>query len=238
MGLSELSLRTGLDKATTFRVARTLLEFGCLRQDPATRHYWLGIGVLDLGFAYLNSLDVREHALQAMRLLARELQEPVSLSILDGMETVYIERVRAGRLQMSLNLQVGSRLPAHSTAAGKVLLAWLPASESRALLTREPLARVTEFTLTDPKVLERELSRVREMGYAVSEQETVVGLCGIAVPIRDRGGSVTAALSTSAMLSRATRAEMEASTLPALISAADSISARIGWSGGLTFAPD
>src|SRR5437764_14557142 len=110
IGLSELALSAGLDKATTYRLAQTLVTLGCLDQDPVRREYQVSIRVLDFGFAYLNNLDVRLRALPHMQALSRELGYAVSLSALDGADVVYLEHLRAAPLRVAVAVPGASRL--------------------------------------------------------------------------------------------------------------------------------
>ena len=189
LGLSELAKLADLDKATTHRLARILTDLGCLQQDAETKRYRLGVRVLDLGFAYLSSVDVRELALPHMQALARGFDGSVSLSILDGTEIVYIERLRPKPFSVSVQVHVGSRSPAYCTAMGKALLAALPRRERDRLLGRMKLEPLTPHTLTDPEALARQLDQVLRRGFAVNDEEHALGLRSVAAAIRERSGA-------------------------------------------------
>ena len=112
LGLSELAATSGMDKATTYRLAQTLVDTGFLTQDAATRSYSLALKILDLGFATLASMDVRTLALPYMRELADQFDgASVSLTVLDGADVLYIERISQRRISMNVDVQVGSRAP-------------------------------------------------------------------------------------------------------------------------------
>lgn len=228
LGLSELSKRTELDKATTHRLARTLTERGYLRQDPETKRYRLGVGVLDLGFAYLASVDVRELALPHMQALARDFDGSVSLSILDGTDVVYIERLRPKPFQVGVEVHIGTRSPAYCTAMGKALLACLPPRERERLLDRITLERMTPRTITDRRVLARQLDEIPRRGFAVNDEEHAVGLRSVAAPIRDRTGAGVAALNV-AVSSLVARQELESRIAPRVVDAAAAVSTELGW---------
>jgi IclR family pca regulon transcriptional regulator len=230
LGLSELTARAGFDKATTHRLARTLLSFGFLIQEADSRRYRLGMRVLDLGFAYLSGLDVREQALPFMHVLVREFSESVSLSILDGPDVVYIERLRAGNLRVGIEVHVGSRIPAHCSAMGKAILAWLPTDQVRQILSARPLVAFTPHTITSMSRLERELDDVRARGFAINDEEITLGLRATAVAIHDRAGVPIAALNAAVATARVSRAELESRVAPRVAECAAAVSAQLGFS--------
>ena len=133
MGVSELARELDLNRSTAHRYISTLAHLGYLTQAPVTKRYRLGPKVLDLGFAAINSMDVREIAAPHLRALSDETGCTVNLAILDGADVVYIERCRTarpGQREIDLNLHVGSRLPAYCTALGKAIVAFCPRSTS------------------------------------------------------------------------------------------------------------
>ena len=143
LGVSELSRALDLSRSTTHRDIVTLTSLGYLRQDADSRRYRLGPRVLDLGFAALNSMGMRELSVAHLQRLSDETGFTVNMAILDGIDVVYIERCRtsrSGQREIDLNLHVGSRLPAYCTALGKALLAHVPKPGLDELLSRMVLA--------------------------------------------------------------------------------------------------
>ena len=228
LGLSELAKRAEIDKATTHRLARTLTELGFLEQDAETKRYRLGVHVLDLGFAYLSSVDVRELALPHMQALARDFDGSVSLSILDGTEIVYIERLRPKPFSVSVQVHVGSRSPVYCTAMGKAFLACLPRRERDRILGGITLEPLTPHTITDSRALARVLDQVERRGYAINDEEHALGLRSAAAAIRDRSGAPVAALNV-AVSSLVSRQEVESRIAPRVVEAAAVVSAQLGW---------
>lgn len=229
LGLSELAQLAHLDKATVHRLARTLVEARYLTQDPATRAYGLGLKVLDLGFAMLAALDVRQLALPYMRSLTADFDHgSVSLSVLDGRDAVYIERFSQRRISVNVEVQVGSRIPAHCSSMGKVLLAALPVAESRALIRERPLEAWTPKTITSVTRLESELKQVRAQGYAVNDEETALGLRSVAAVIRGASGRPAAALNVATSAAEISVEEIVAEVAPAVVAAAASLSRHLG----------
>ena len=129
IGVSELSRDLGLSRSTTHRYIATLTALGYLQQDADSKRYRLGPRVLDLGFAAIDAMDIRDLSVPHLQQLCDATGFTVNLAILDGIDVVYIERCRtshAGQRAIDLNLHVGSRLPAYCTAMGKALLAFVP----------------------------------------------------------------------------------------------------------------
>ncbi|HWY90497.1 MAG TPA: IclR family transcriptional regulator [Solirubrobacteraceae bacterium] len=231
MGIAEMSSELGMARPTTHRYARTLVALGYLEQD-ARRKYRLGVRVVDLGIAAMNSTGLREHARPFLEELRLQTSCSASLARLDGMDILYLERVRSlrrGEQRVELEAQPGSRLPAWSTALGKVLLAHTPEPERRRLLASVKLVRCTPNTITSKRALRHELDRVLVAGFAVDDEESAAGLCSIAVPVRDQGREVVAAVGLSAPSSSVALAGMVDAQMPHLIATADRISARLGY---------
>nr|WP_094851173.1 IclR family transcriptional regulator [Bordetella genomosp. 10] len=217
MTLSEVAARTGLTRAGARRILLTLEHLGYVRVDD--RRFTLTPRILDLGYAYLSATPLWNLALPYMEAVAQATRESCSVAVLDGADIVYILRLAAHKV-MSINLSVGSRLPAWVTSMGRVLLAGLGDEELDRLLADTPRAAYTSETVTDAGALKRVIAQVREQGYACVERELEPGLQSVAVPVTDRAGKVIAAMNVSGHASRYTREEMLAAFLPPLREAA------------------
>jgi IclR family pca regulon transcriptional regulator len=231
LGSSELAREIGLTRSTAHRYVASLAMLGYLQQDPLTRKYRLGPRVLDLGFAAINSMEIREISVPHLQQLSDETGHTVNMAILDGTDIVYVERcrsARAGQRDIDLNLHVGSRLPAYCTSMGKVLLAFLPEDARIALLGQIELSPRGPNTLTALGSLEDELARVRADGLAINNEELAYGLRSIAVPVRLRTGETAAAINLAAHRSMVSMEDLVARLSPALKRTAGQISARIG----------
>ena len=151
LGVSELAREVGLSRSTAHRYIATLAALGYLDQDVVTRKYRLGLRVLDLGFAAINSMELRQISAPHLQRLSDETGHTVNMAILDGPDIVYVERCRSaqrGQREIDLDLHVGSRLPAYCTSMGKVLLAHLPTDRRDALLGDVRLSQRGPNTLT------------------------------------------------------------------------------------------
>ena len=164
---------------------------------PGTRRFRLTLACLDLGFNASARSDLRALARPLLRGLVGERIEAASVGVLDGASVVYVERIQAGLARLGVDVRIGSRVPVHSSAIGQAILAYMPETVQRAVLEGAPRERLTERTLTDlPALLER-LGTVRAAGFAVSDQETVMGLRVLAAPVRDADGVPVAGLSVA-----------------------------------------
>jgi IclR family pca regulon transcriptional regulator len=233
LGISELARSLGLNRATTHRYVATLAALGYLEQDVSSRKYRLGPRVVDLGLAAIDSMELREISAPHLRELSDQSGHTVNMAILDGVDIVYIERVRStrpGQREIDLNLHIGSRLPAYCTSLGKVLLAYLPPEELRRVLSETTLARRGPNTITDRAALLKELAAVREAGLAVNNEELAYGLRSIAVPVRSQAGEVVAAINLAAHRSMVSSVDDLTARLGSLLErTANEISGRIGY---------
>lgn len=230
LGISELAGELGLTRSTTHRYVTTLSTLGFLEQDAATRKYRLGPRVLDLGFATLGSLELREIAAPHLRCLTETTGHTSNLAIRDGTDVILIDRVRGrpGRYHhLEFSLHIGSRLPAYCSATGKILLAYLPGRDLDQLLDGLDLEQRGPRTLTGKGALRAELERVRRCGIAVNDEELDSALRSIAAPVRTRSGEVIAAVNLVFARSPETIGELVARLGPAVQSTARQISARV-----------
>ena len=192
-GVSEIAQTTGLHKATAHRITMTLTNSGFLERAADGDKFRLGLPVVALGLGALRRLDVRRAAQPHMQKLVDKFQEICALGVFDRGQVLYVEVVHSSH-SLTIAAQVGRHLPAHCTASGKVLLAFLPPEVVEPVLSL-PLAAFTEKTITSPDQLREELQVVQKRGYAIADEELEVGIWAISVPVRDLGGNVIAAMS-------------------------------------------
>lgn len=210
-GVGELSRELGLHKSTISRLMSTLEQGGLLARNPETHRYRLGIDLIGLAAQVVGYMDVREVAHPFLRSLADECQESVNLVVLDvppehserDAHVVNIEQFVPPARRVTNIGRVGRRMPPHCTAAGQVLLAYLPPASLQEILP-EHLEVFTPHTIADRVRLDRELDAVRRQGYAVVQEELEKGLNALAAPIHDHRGRVVAAVSISGPAYRVT----------------------------------
>lgn len=232
--LSEVARRAGLSRAVARRLLLTLQHLGYV--GSRGRDFFLTPRVLELGYSYVASLGLGELAQQSMEKLSRRVGESCSMAVLDGYDIVYVLRVPVRRV-MSVALGVGARLPAFATSMGRVMLADMDAKALAGWLRGVKFQAFTPQTLRTARALQRELSRVREQGYAVVARELEPGLCSIAVPVHAADGEVAAAMNVGMPFTEEAPQRAVHDVLPALREAQVAIEqaiARGGWRPHLT----
>ena len=226
LGVTELADRLGLHKSTVHRFLVNLETGGLVERNPRTARYRLGLRLFELGGLVLQQLNLWDEALPFLEGLVRDTGETGHLAVLDGGEAIYIEKVEARRA-LRIPSAVGRGYPAHATNLGKVLLAYLPPEEVRAIVEERGLAAYTSNTITDLARLEAELVRIRSRGYAVDNEEYDEGLRCIGAPIQDHTGHVVAALGIGGPVTRVTPGRVgELAEL--VMAAAKGLSRRLG----------
>jgi IclR family pca regulon transcriptional regulator len=201
MTLSDVARATNLPKPTARRVLHTLVDLGYAETDG--RLFQLTPAVLSIAAAYLGS-DLVSTVLQpACERINKATGESCFVTVLDGQDIVFIAHA-SSRFPIGLVSSVGMRMPAFSTAAGRVMLGMLPDSELDQRLKSLRLKEATKFTLTDKSKLRSAILRGRSDGYCMTKQEAQIGYCGVAVPLRRVTGSPVGAISISALADRCT----------------------------------
>lgn len=228
VSVTEVAGATGLDYSTAYRLVATLLELGYLEREQATKRYRVGAGVLHLGYAYVRTRGLHQAALPIMQDLAASTGETVNLSVRDGLEMVLIDACES-RHVLSTRTTIGGRYPLHCTASGKVVLAGLPKTEVDAILAELPLRQLTERTIRSRRALLADVAEVRRQGYAVNDEEHVVGLVAIAAPVRDHTGSTVGALDIAVPTARITAQRPLSSFVPAVLDGAARVSSALGF---------
>jgi len=226
IGISDLAKRLGLAKSTVHRLASTLLEQGMLEQNAGDGKYHLGLALFELGTLVRRKMDFTVEARPYLRTLAERTGETVHLAILDHDSVLYII-THESKQALRMGSKVGTRVPVHSTAVGKTLLAFQPEAEIARIIARG-LPASAPSTIVDPRVLQRELAQVRARDYAVDDEESEVGLRSIAAPVRSHSGNVIAAISIAGPVHRMTK-KMLLGWVKELADAAAAVSQRLGW---------
>src|ERR1700732_3774650 len=220
--ISQLSIKTGLSRAAVRRCLYTLSKLGFAGSDDS-RHFFLQPRILSLGHSYISSMPLAASAQPVMRHLSEILHESCSIATLDGVDVVYVARANVTRI-MSIDLVVGSRLPAFCTSMGRVLLANLPPAELESFFERVRFTSFTERTISSAEKLRQALRLVLRNGYSLVDQELEIGLRSMAVPIRNPNGKVVAALKVGGHGQRLSVQELQNRFLPQLQAAAQELS--------------
>lgn len=228
--LKDLARTTGLHTSTAHRILNDLV-IGRYVERVDSGLYQLGMRLLELGSLVKGRLNVREAAIDAMRALHALTGQTVNLSVQQGDEIVYIDRAWSERSGMQVVRAIGGRAPLHLTSNGKLFLSSLDVRQLRAYATRTGLAGGTGNSIKSLEALERELSLVRQLGYARDNEELEMGVRCIAAGIYDDTGKLVAGLSISAPSSR-----LQDAWIPQLVSTAGTISEALGYETGATSA--
>jgi DNA-binding IclR family transcriptional regulator len=225
-GVTEVAAELGVHKSTAFRLIAALENGSLIEQDGERGKYHLGRGVLRLAAATAARLELPTESRPVCRRLAAELGEAVDVGILDSGEATSILQEYAPSAITGRNW-LGQRTPLHATASGKMLLACTDAVTLKEVLASE-LHRYTPQTVVEPTVLEAELAKVRERGWASTAEELEIGLNAVAAPIYDGTGEVVAAVGVSGPSYRLT-VESFPAVAAHLVEGAREISARLGY---------
>ncbi len=226
--LAELAVATGLSRPAVRRILLTLQRLGYVRARGS--RWSMTPRVLSIGQHYSASHGMIEIAQPRLLGLAEETGESASLAELDGREVVYVARVPVRRI-MSINVSIGTRVPAHATSMGRVLLAWAPPALVDEVVAAG-LEPYTARTITDEVEFRRALQAVGEQGWALVAEELEEGLLSVSAPVRDASGAVVGALASSTSSGRSDVDKLRQEVVPKVVDAAARISTDLGYRGG------
>lgn len=225
LSLPEITAELGASKPTVFRMCQRLEAAGYLEREPGGRRFRIGPSLVRLGMlaVRVGGANVERHAI--LEALVAAIGETCNCTMLAGSEVYYLDRVET-RWPLRMHLEPGSRVPVHCTASGKLFLANLEPAARDALIGHLRLEPHTPSTITSRKALVAALEAIRVRDYSIDDEEFLVGLIAIAVPVRDRAGKVVAALACHAPLARMSIDDAER-LLPRLRAAARKLSATL-----------
>lgn len=201
MTLAALMQASGLPKASLYRTLTLFEEARLLVREPNGHAYSPGPRLARFGLEILRHDTVAGVRRTILRRLVDDVGETCNLAMLRKGELLYLERVEAD-WPLRLHLPVGTALPAHCSASGKLLLAFKPAAERSQLVQSMPLTRFTDRTICDRQLLAAELDRIAANGYALDNEEFVLGVACVAVPVKLIDGDVVAAVAVHAATAR------------------------------------
>jgi IclR family pca regulon transcriptional regulator len=214
LSIAEAASATGLDRATARRCLLTLHHDGYADYDG--KFFTLTHRALRLGMSAMAALPLPQIVQPWLDQLSEQIGQSCSVCVLDGTEITYVARA-AQRRVMSIGLMPGSRLPAHCTSMGRVLLAALPEADALARIEASDLSPRTPHSLTAPQEIMENLRSIRAKGYALIDQEVELGLRALAVPLTDSRGAVVAALNTGMAATQSSHQAVVDAYLPALL---------------------
>ena len=224
--LSEIALLTNLSPSTVLRLLSILARYGYIERSPDTDRFRIGVGMFERGSIYIQTTRIEAEATEALETLARESNQTASLAVLDRTEIVHIAVTQPPRA-IRYYAPMGQREMAHCTGLGKVLLAALTDEALEDVVAQRGLPGRTDRTITTFPALRAHLAQVRAQGYAVDNEESMLGLKCVAAAVRDDRNRVVAAISASGQ-----SAEFDDAAMPGLVmavkKAAGTVSARLG----------
>lgn len=205
--ITEISEKMDLHKSTVHSLLSTLREYSYIDQNPEDGKYRLGLKLAERGNLVISNIDIRKAAHKFLLDLAAKTGQTVHLGILDGREGVYIDKVE-GEQAIIRYSRLGRRLPLHSTAIGKVLLAYQEPQEIERLLQGYSYQQQTASTISNEAVFRKELEKIQQQGFAIDNEENEQGVQCAAVPIFKGKNKVLAAISISTLVSRVSNEEL------------------------------
>ncbi|HHY42106.1 MAG TPA: IclR family transcriptional regulator [Thermoanaerobacterales bacterium] len=228
LGVTELAKRINLHKSTVHRMLTTLLNQGYVEQTVSSDKYRLGMKLLFLGGAILERMDIRREAHDLLKELSEKVNETVHLVVPDGYRAIYIDKLDSNKT-IRMYSQIGRIAPLHASAVGKVILAFSEESFIHKVIEKG-LTRFSAKTITEPKKLMEHLKKIRELGFAVDDEENEEGIRCVAAPIFDYTGKVIGAISVSGPTVTVTQEKIKEIS-ESVVDCAKKISQRMGWKG-------
>lgn len=224
--LSEISEKLGLNKSTVHGIITTLKYHGFISQNEETQKYKLGIRFIEFGDLVINSLNIRNAALSVIDEICEKIEETVHVAMLDGIDVVWIVKKECTK-SIKTSTKIGARLPAYTTADGKMILCYIDKNKIKNYLPKQ-IPKYTQNTITNKSLFYKSLDEINENGYTIDNEEFIEGIKCVAAPIFDHDGNVRFSLSTTGPAFRMTDEKIK-ELVVIIKEAANEISRRIGY---------
>lgn len=205
--LSEIATLGGMSHATANRYIYTLRKLDYLLQDPTTKKYRPAAKMISFVLPLLRNMDLRSRLMPYLIELRKEFDIAASCAILVGKEIVFLERIRSGSF-VEVDFAIGSQAPAYCTSLGKAIMAFSPSDKIEKIMDDTEFVRQTPNTILDKEKLLKDLFAIKQRGYAINNQELVLGLRSIAFPVFN-GTDVEGALGVTYHVDRERAADWE-----------------------------
>ena len=227
MSLSRLSKKTDLKKSNVHRLLATLIYLGYAKKDSATSLYSPTLKVFEIGNAILNRIELQPIVRPFLQELGRKFHETINLAVLDRWEVICIDKVESSE-SLRTDIKVGTRVPAYSTASGKILLANLTEPQMNDFLKHRKLVPLTKNTIRSLEQLRKVLTQIHVQGYGIDDEEFSEGIRCIAAPIKNSRGKVIAAISIAGPSIRMTHEKLAQLKEP-ILNTAKEVSKKLGY---------
>jgi DNA-binding IclR family transcriptional regulator len=191
LGVSEIARGLKMAKSTVHGMTSALEELGAVMRDPYTKRYRLGFTLFELGRSAYSQIDLKTLARPIMEELMEETQASVFLGILNWEHVTVLDIVES-RQDLKITAPIGATIPLFAGAVGKVFLASMEEEQTEKMIRSKGLTRFTENTIVDPELYYQELRRVRKIGYAIDDEEYILGVRAVASPIVGLGQLMSA----------------------------------------------
>lgn len=224
--LSEISEKLGLNKSTVHGIITTLKYHGFISQNEETQKYKLGIRFIEFSDLVINSLNIRNAVLSVIDEICDKVEETIHVGMLDGLDVVWIEKKECTK-SIKTSTKIGARLPAYTTADGKMMLCYIDIEKIKNYLPKK-IPKYTENTITNKTEFIKRLEEIKKNGYTIDNEEFVEGIKCVAAPIFDHEGNVRFSLSTTGPAFRMTDERIKELVI-IIKEAANEISRRIGY---------
>lgn len=224
MTITEVAKEVGMPPAAARRMLLTLTELGYVEQHG--KRFRVGPRVLDLGYSYISSMPLWQIAQPVLERLSDKYQVSCAAAVLDGTDALYAIRANSHH-PSSILVSTGTRLPAHVTAIGRVLMAHVPVAQLASLLEQIQFSSLTDRSVANATQLQKLLERVRRDGYSMVDEEMFSGLRAVAVPLKNKRDEVVASINACGNRNSIQAPYLVDTVLPALRSAADEIRAML-----------
>ncbi|MCL5779914.1 MAG: IclR family transcriptional regulator [Firmicutes bacterium] len=228
LGVTEIGSIVGLHKSTVHRLLHTLMLRGYVEKKNDTEKYRLGLKLISLGQARLDSMEIRSEARPFLQELMEQTQEAVHLCLWENGKVVYIDKVES-RNSVLMYSRIGRVAPIHCTGVGKVIAAFQHEEEVIKIIKESGLVYKTDKTITQLDKLLKHFEEIRRQGYAIDDEEHDPGLRCVAAPVRDYKGNVIASISVAGPTVRVTKDRIEKELATMLIETANKISRQLGY---------
>lgn len=230
IGIAQLCKRLKLSRTNVLRLIATLEPREFVEENKLTGNYRLGLKALELRTSFIRQMALLPQARPILAGLAHDCNETCYVAILKDFRCIYLDVVETPQVVRIVS-RVGSRLPAHCTAAGKVQLAYLPEQELERFFATRELIRFTPRTITDQAEFRDHLRQIADQGYAVDHEELEDGVSGVAAPIRTYEDKVVGALIISGPTMRFSDERLREELVPLAVKSAREVSAKLGYTG-------